>query len=437
MFASIRRRLTFLYTVLTTLTLAGFALLFYIVLSTVLLQEKERDLQLFASHIAHEAVEVLKRGSDHNRDDERKHGREARKKFKPPLPDSHVIFLVNRHGEFVGPEAVIPGARPPQEVLSSAIAGEVRSGDGALTGVEGEKHYLWIVRPLKDDGRWMGSLIAGRDLAEHDHFLAKLAQLLGVSLLVFPLLAGVIGYFAAGRAMMPIRQSFDAQRRFAADASHELRTPLSVIQASLDVVEKEDAARLSTLSRQIFDDLKDEIRRMARLTGDLLTLARSDAGGIKLTREQFALGPVLEHVGRIMEPLAEHKGVKLSVAASGGVMLRADRDRIEQLLLILTDNGVKFTPAGGEVRLSAERRKDGAIILSVADSGVGVQQEDREKIFERFYRVDKARSREEGGAGLGLSIAAWIVGAHGGKISAEPRAEGGSIFCVTLPQESI
>ena len=429
MFGRIRRRLTFLYTLLTTLALAGFALLFFFVLSSVLMREKERDLQLFASHVSHEANEVLKHGSD------RRHEGDGRKKFKPPLPDSHLIFLMNRRGEFVGPEEVASSGRPPQSILEAAKNGEARNADDRLDGAEGAKHYLWAVVPLTEGGGLQGSLIVGRDLTEHDHFLAKLAQILGTSLLIFPLLSGLIGYFAAGRAMRPIRQSFDAQRRFVADASHELRTPLSIIQASLDVVEKEDGARLSPLSRQIFDDLKDETRRMNRLTGNLLTLARSDSEGIEMIREAFAIGPVLEHVKRVMGTLAENKGVKLNVLSNENLVLHADRDRISQLLMILVDNGIKFTPAGGEVRLSVERKMNGSVILSVADTGVGLSPEDRKKIFERFYRVDKARSREDGGAGLGLSIAAWIVGAHGGKIEVFANEESGSIFRVILPAE--
>ena len=232
---------------------------------------------------------------------------------------------------------------------------------------------------------------------------------------------------------MPIRRSFDAQRRFAADASHELRTPLSVIQASLDVVEKEDGERLSPLSRQIFDDLKDEIRRMSRLTGNLLTLARADAGGLELNLERFGVSAAAEQVFRAMRPLAQAKGVTLERFVQNDVWLQADRDRITQLMMILVDNGIKFTPTGGRVTLRVQREKKGVVLLEVADTGVGLSSEDRQRVFERFYRVDKARSREEGGAGLGLSIASWIIEAHSGKIEVQAGNDGGSVFRVQLP----
>ena len=449
MFGGIRLRLTLLYTFLTTLALAGFALLFYFALTSVLMREAERDMRLFAAHISHEAVEVLKSGPEGWRDwqrslDSRREAADAKRGPKrrngdrdetgrhASAPDPRVAFILNRRGEILAHEDLAAGLRPPPQVLAAAAAGKEKSLDGNLDGATETAHYLWVVLPLQEEGRLWGSLIVGRDLVEQDHFVGSLLHTLFVSLLLFPLLSGFIGYFAAGRAMKPIRRSFEAQRRFVADASHELRTPLSVIQASLDVVEKEDGERLTPLSRQIFDDLKDETRRMARLAGNLLTLAQADAGGIGLVREKFDLAPVAGSVVRTMQPLADSRGVALRLGDCEEAVLSADRDRITQLLMILVDNGIKFTPPGGEVVLSVVRQgRD--IRLSVADTGIGLSAEDRRKIFERFYRVDKARSREEGGTGLGLSIAAWIAGAHGGKIEALPGEGGGSEFRVSLP----
>lgn len=427
MFGGIRLRLTLLYTFLSTLALAGFALLFYLGLASVLLREQGKDLNLFASHISHEAREVLKHGPEQWATRERA----GHKKFRPPLPDAHIVFLLDATGRLVGTEAQIAGAKPPQTVLAVAAAGGEGLLEGTLAGTEAQPRYLWSVLQLWDDGRLRGSLVVGRDLSEYDHVMTRIGQVLLISLLLFPLLAGLIGHFAAGRAMRPIRLAFEAQRRFVADASHELRTPLSVIQASLEVIDKEDGSRLSPLSRQVFDDLKDESVRMGRLAGQLLTLAQADAGAVALATERFAALPVLEHVNRCMQPLAASRGVALTVTGAAAVLL-ADRDRITQLLMILVDNGIKFSPAGGEVRLSVARQ-DRDVVLTVADTGIGLADTDRRKIFERFYRVDKARSREDGGSGLGLSIAAWIVHAHGGRIEVLAREGGGSIFRVVLP----
>jgi signal transduction histidine kinase len=276
--------------------------------------------------------------------------------------------------------------------------------------------------------------MAGRDLAEHDHFLLRLAQTLGASSLLLLLLSGVIGHFASGRALIPIRRSFEAQRRFAADASHELRTPLSVIQASLEVVEKEDGAHFSPLSRQIFADLQDETRRMSRLTGNLLTLARYDSGAVETVRKKAGLRGIAGHVFRSLQALARTRELTLQLAMDEDLDIWADPDLITQLLFILLDNGLKFTPPGGRVSLEIQRAREekGMVALSVSDTGIGLSAEDKERIFERFYRADQARSRETGGAGLGLSIAAWIVKAHEGYIRVEDAKGGGSVFRVLL-----
>ena len=444
MFSGIRLRLTLLYTLLTTLALAGFALLFYFALTSALLQEKERDLQKFALHISREATEMLRHDGELRAADSRemtlgqkrgsggRHGDKAGRGPHSSTTESPVVFVVNRSGAIIEQETWSAGIRPPQAALAAATSGEEKRVGGKPDGVDVENQYLWVILPLRDDGRLWGGVIIGRDLAEYDHFVVSLIHTLLLSLLLFPLFSGLIGYFAAGRAMKPIHRSFEAQRRFVADASHELRTPLSVIQASLDVVEKEDGNRLSPLSRQIFDDLKDETRRMARLAGNLLLLAQVDAGDIQTVRESFGVLSMIEAVVRTMLPLAESKGVSLKLGESEDAVLSADRDRITQLLMILVDNGIKFTPPGGAVRLSCQRQGED-VLLSVADTGIGLSGEDRRKIFERFYRVDKARSREDGGAGLGLSIAAWIVSAHGGKIEVMPRESGGSEFRVVLP----
>ena len=428
MFSRIRLRLTFLYTVLTALALAGFALIFYFSLASVLLQEQERDLKVFATRMFHDAEELLKQNERRGKDGERE------KKARLSLPGSHVFFVVAADGSLLSPGGQQPSLMPSPEVLSAVRVGGETMIYGKIIGAENESRYLWVITQLRDEGKLKGSVIVGRDLAEYDHFLTRLAQTLWGSLAGFLVLAGLIGHFAAGRAIAPIRRAFESQRRFAADASHELRTPLSVIQASLDVVEKEDGAKLSPLSRQIFDDLKDETRRMARLAGNLLLLARSDAGDSEMALENFAIKPLAEQVIRTVSPLAESKGVKLFFVLRQDFSLHADRDKIIQLLLILLDNGIKFTPLGGAVTLTMEQQKNGAVVLSVADTGVGLSPEDCRRIFERFYRVDKARSRESGGAGLGLSIAEWIVKAHNGKIEALPGPEGGSIFRVALPE---
>ncbi|HWR28976.1 MAG TPA: ATP-binding protein [Negativicutes bacterium] len=428
MFSRIRRQLTFLYTVLSALALGSFALLFYFGFAHLLMHEQEHEMEAYAVRASREVREMLKRGAPSRDKGERANPAEF------PVETSYFVFAVRSNGAVIIPPKQDPAIRPPAEVLVDVKVDKKPVVYAMDRGTEPAARFLWMIMAIQEDGQYRGSVVVGRDLSPYDHFLQQMSLALWGSLVAFLLVSGLIGYFAAGRAISPIRRSFETQRRFAADASHELRTPLSVIQASLDVVEKEDGERLSPLSRQIFDDLKDEVRRMSRLTGNLLTLARADAGGLELNLEQFGVGEVAEHVFRAMRPLAQAKGVEIERSIRQDTVLQADKDRILQLLMILVDNGIKFTPAGGRVTMRIDRENNGAIILEVADTGIGLSPEDRHHVFERFYRVDKARSREAGGAGLGLSIAAWIAEAHGGKIEAQAGTAGGSAFRVVLPQ---
>ena len=174
---------------------------------------------------------------------------------------------------------------------------------------------------------------------------------------------------------------------------------------------------------------------MGRLTGDLLALARSDAEGMELRRESFDMQELLQRAQRIMQPQAEAQQVALVLTPGNSLPVLADPDRVFQLLLVLLDNAVKYTPAGGKVSLTAIRLngENGKALITVADTGPGVPLADQEKIFDRFYRLDSSRSREAGGAGLGLAIARVIAQAHGGSISVVAAPTGGSIFRVLLP----
>lgn len=174
---------------------------------------------------------------------------------------------------------------------------------------------------------------------------------------------------------------------------------------------------------------------MTKLVADLLTLARADSSVDHIIKEEVELSAIAEPFVRTMQPLALAKEITLELVSGDEIVLQADRERIGQLIVILLDNAIKYTPCGGRVEISLERAyttRESAVIR-VRDTGEGISTEDRERIFKRFYRVDKARSREAGGVGLGLSIAKWIVDAHKGKIKVESRPGQGSTFIVILP----
>ncbi|REK55995.1 MAG: hypothetical protein C6W55_08850 [Thermobacillus sp.] len=239
------------------------------------------------------------------------------------------------------------------------------------------------------------------------------------------------GLYLANQALRPIRRSWEQQRRFTADASHELRMPLSIIQANAELMLMHPDRSALEHSEQISMVLA-EAKRMAKLADLLLLLARSDSGREELLLGDVRLDELIRHVMRLFEPLAELNGVRLEAELASGVELTGDRDKLQQLLVILLDNSLKHTPAGGAIRVTLTRRGQQAVMM-VEDTGEGIAGEDLPHIFERFYRGDRSRSRGDGGTGLGLSIARWIAEKHGGAITAASQPGRGTTMTVRLP----
>ena len=221
-----------------------------------------------------------------------------------------------------------------------------------------------------------------------------------------------------------LERLFNAQRRFVADVSHEMRTPLTTIQGNLDLI------RRYGYDEEAIEAIDSESRRMSRLVRDLLLLAKADAGRLSLEKALVELDTVVLEVYNQARVLSEDVEVHMGHFDQAHIM--GDNDRIKQLLLNLVSNALKYTPAGGSVTL-AMQRSDKWVDVSVQDTGVGIPAADLPHIFDRFYRVDKARSRKMGGTGLGLSIARWIADAHGGTLLVESEENVGSTFTMRLP----
>ncbi len=345
--------------------------------------------------------------------------------------------------------------------------------DGGFLTVDspqGSRTRLYAV-PIKVDGVTRGYLEAGDSLEWLDQSMARLRLVLAAMSGVGVVCALLGGWAIAGSALRPLSamastaraialsrgfsrrlpdlgrrdelgqlaatfndmlvsldEAYSTQQRFVADASHELRAPLTAIQGNLELLERavqmRDQERAETLSY-----LRKEAQRMSHLVADLLILARADAGqGIK--QQPVELDRLLLEVFQDTRRLAP--GRKISLRDLDQVQVQGDPDRLKQLLVILIDNALKYTPEGGEVQL-ALHTEPGSGVITVTDTGIGIAPEDLPHIFERFYRADKARSREQGGTGLGLSIARWIAERHGGHIDVDSAAGRGSIFTVHLP----
>jgi two-component system, OmpR family, sensor kinase len=226
--------------------------------------------------------------------------------------------------------------------------------------------------------------------------------------------------------------AFAAQRRFIADASHELRSPLTALKGELELALRRD--RDSDEYRRVIRSGLQEVDRITLLTQDLLTLARVDAGVMQPRMETTDAAERARAVADRLRPVAQQNGVTIRVDADAAAELPADPTLLDQLLWNLLDNALKFSPPGGTVAV-AFRRHGGRLRISVRDDGPGIAEADLERIFERFYRADPARtaSTGPGGTGLGLSIVRAIADVHGGTVTAANRREGGALFEVSLP----
>ncbi len=229
-----------------------------------------------------------------------------------------------------------------------------------------------------------------------------------------------------------LEAAFLEARRFTADASHELRTPISVIRTSAEIALRRD--RPAVEYRQALSDIQREAERTSTLVQDLLTLARADAGVDGLQRTDVDLVSLANGVRQRFAASCEGAGLSLEAdTPATPVLLNGDLAAISRLAVILVDNAVKYTPAPGRVtvRIRPEKR---TAVLEVEDTGPGIAAEDLPRVFDRFYRADKARSRDSGGAGLGLSIARWIAERHGGSIAIDSQPGCGCRVTVRLPR---
>jgi two-component system, OmpR family, sensor histidine kinase CiaH len=234
------------------------------------------------------------------------------------------------------------------------------------------------------------------------------------------LFAIVAGYFLAGRALVPIRKSWDQQQQFVSDASHEIRTPLAVIQSRTDLLFQEPNATIEEKAVDI-SIISKEVRRLNKLVNSLLTLTRSDSNQMEVKKANFFLDELMTDIVEQYEDIASFQEKTISSYVPEQIVFLGDKERMHQLLVILVDNALKFTDEGGEICISCIRNAS-SIIVAVEDNGIGIPKEDIPKIFNRFYQVEKSRTANEG-AGLGLSIAKWIVEAHQGtiRVTSEPH----------------
>jgi two-component system sensor histidine kinase CiaH len=449
LFNRIRLSLTGWYIAILLVILLVIGVVTYVALSRSLSDEVDESLRSSARAVAlqidTQSLETIKStpivnstpvadGNDDHGEDEDHEGDEDEDEddvryFSPSGGDTFYLILATDGTPISNPANVLADGIPDEKAARTAVArGEVWSN--VQTADAELRLYSLSVRE-EDDA--IAVVQVGRSLAEHKRQLTGLLLVLGIAGGTGLVLAAAGGLIVAGRALRPIKMSFERQRAFVADASHELRTPLTVIRGNAELLELSERASLSETDRRELEDIVAHSKYMEQLVSDLAVLARLDEGELPLRREAVAVGEVLESVARSAEVLSAGR-IKVTWNAPEGMTVTADPVRLQELLLALAENAVSHTLVGGHISIEAEDGREATI--RVKDSGPGIPPSELGRIFDRFYRLDEARSRSGGGTGLGLSIAQAIAHAHGGNLTAENAPDGGALLTLILPRSS-
>ena len=234
--------------------------------------------------------------------------------------------------------------------------------------------------------------------------------------------------------MNRLEKSFNQVRQFSSDASHELRTPLTVLKGQSELALSKPRSKAEY--QEVLSSNLEEINYMSRVLEDLLILSKGDEGKVSLEKEPVELSSIVEEVSRQGEIFADEKEVKIILAYLEPVTILGDAHRLKQMVWILLHNAVKFTPSGGEIKITLQDLDD-TVYFTIRDTGIGIPEQDLPKIFDRFYRVDKARSRMDGGSGLGLSICKHIVDRHHGTVDVESKLGEGTKFKIRFPKYEV
>ncbi|MGG7619350.1 sensor histidine kinase [Bacillus coreaensis] len=290
--------------------------------------------------------------------------------------------------------------------------------------------YLLFEDTNQDDDVAYVQLIINTDAEET--IINNFQKLIIIFSIVFIVLSISASYILSKKMMHPIIQSWKKQAEFVENASHELRTPLTIIQNKLELLLTSPQEKIANKFENIALSLS-ETRRLSKLTSDLLTLARADSAETQLVKQTVHVDTFVKNVCAPYVEIAESQDKHLWLQLNCDMKMEADEVRLHQLLVILLDNALKYTGENDSIGVKTYD-EDNRIVFEVSDTGIGIKEENMKYIFDRFYREDKARSRETGGVGLGLSIAHWIVKQHDGTIKASQNKNKGTTFKVKLPR---
>jgi two-component system OmpR family sensor kinase len=480
MLDSVRMRLTLWYTALLALFLVLLSLLAYFIFWRTSVQRMDSDLAELSDAFL---ITLRSELEDQPGPDVLKNA--AREAIIEHRFRDHVYAVIGPTGELLVSTNDLPAANPPDEsspaaLLSSSafhkFADASSTADRLFQIVKGGKDgYRGYARRFSLRGQ-TGTLFILQSLHPPEKMLEGIRHTFAWVIPIALALASVGGYFLARKSLAPVvamssqagrigaanlherlavqnekdelghlarsfnslldrlDQSFERQQRFMADASHELRTPVAILRGEAEV-SLSRPARSSEEYRESLTILHDEAQRLTQIVEDLFTLTRADAGQYPLTTRDFYLDELVADCVRSARTLALAKNIKLTCEVTQELPIHADESLLRRMILNLLDNAIKYTSANGSVSVTC-RQGGNEYTLSITDTGSGIPTEMQPRIFERFFRVDKARSRSEtdgSGAGLGLSIARWIAEAHFGRLELTRSDVTGSTFTAFLP----
>src|SRR6266480_702894 len=351
-----------------------------------------------------------------------------------PFTMNEIVVCFDQNGSLPSYEntAGLPSAFLNNNLVKSALhtgqpATDIVNGGDTLGSIY---RYAQVV-PNPVGSGYVGVVLVGESIqAQEDALSLILILLLSIGGLTL-LGAGLGGLFLSNHALEPARLAWRNQQRFIGDAAHELRTPLTLLRADAEVLLR-SREHLASEDAELLEDIVTETERMSTLATNMLTLARLDNNSTHREHEVINLTDIALADVRRVQALADQSGISLQLESNDIALVIGDPTLLEQAVLVLLDNAIKYNQPGGRVTISTEV-KDRYAFLEVRDTGIGIAAEHLPHLGERFYRVDKARSREAGGSGLGLSIARSIALTHGGSLSFSSALRQGTTVTLALP----
>ena len=394
----------------------------YVILSIDIETNENNNLKIYCSQLANNVEYLERQQNSQNVTEEEKQGYAE---YTQSLIKNNISYAIfNQNYKVLDKSPSIPMEENQLIQIATHYFNENRDRYLISNFKSGEIDYKVCTYMVVNKNGELKIIQAMKNMEPERNLLDNAFRMIGVTALVGASLSFLGGYFLSGRSLIPIKKNVKRQQEFLADASHELRTPIAVIQTNLEVIK---ASGEETVNSQMIwvDNAYDEVKRMHRIVEDLMFLARADCGDVVVFREPIDLTYLIKDVTEKMAPLAGKKGIYFINTLEDDLIMTGDEKQITQLLVILLDNAIKYSNENQSIQMVGKRTTQG-LTVEVTDQGIGIPANEIDHVFQRFYRVDKARSRTEGGTGLGLSIAKWIVDEHHGEIIIESEENKGT-----------